>query len=331
MWIIIASHLTGLPISPDWRSHLTGLPASYFVCCSAHGPRRRRSRASRSSPAPTDRHTDWVLDFGDGLCVQRGQMIYKSDEKMPLIPELQGDAAGTKLSNYIKGLQPEGRAGSGEPGPQSHPERGRASFAWQGCLVAVSPNGSSVLVTRLLSTRPPENRDCRLAASPAWIRRKVWMRWSEVFTRFVSVRSVLLHTVTRTDHSPQWSVRRFAVRAGPRPNTAPPQSILVDRFNPFPALVLFKSTRICSSSVLTLCGFLVAPIAPQLGYGPVIGSHTSILSRLDVRPARRRLERDPSGTVGDVPSPYGEVGARGRQRVEPASPRVLGGWYGSGY
>ena len=73
------------------------------------------------------------------------------------------------------------------------------------------------------------------------------------------------------------------------------------------------------------------PAAPQLGYGPIQGSHSSSLSRIDVRPAHRRLEWAPSGTVGDVPSPYGEVGARGRQRVEPASPRVPSGWYGSGY
>ena len=73
------------------------------------------------------------------------------------------------------------------------------------------------------------------------------------------------------------------------------------------------------------------PAALQLGYGPVKGSHTSSLSRLDVRPAHRRLEWAPSGTVGDVPSPYGEVRARGRQSVEPASLRVLCVWYGSGY
>ena len=45
------------------------------------------------------------------------------------------------------------------------------------------------------------------------------------------------------------------------------------------------------------------PAAPQLGYGPVRGSHTSSLSRLDVLPAHRGLEWAPPGTVGDVPSP----------------------------
>ena len=91
-------------------------------------------------------------------------------------------------------------------------------------------------------------------------------------------------------------------------------------------LPIFKPYRICGDP-------LMPPMRPtdrprgttELGYGPVLGSQTSNLSRLDVRPAHRRLEWAPSGTVGDVPSPYGEVGARGRQRVEPASPRVLGG------
>ena len=67
------------------------------------------------------------------------------------------------------------------------------------------------------------------------------------------------------------------------------------------------------------------PAAPQLGYGPVQGSHTSSLSRLDVSPAHHGLEWAPPGTVGDVPSPYGEVGARGDADANASNASVATG------
>ena len=62
--------------------------------------------------AGPDRHSDWVLLFGDHLVWDHGQTRYSTTEKNPLLPDLDGPSSGTKLSNYIKGLQPAGRPGS---------------------------------------------------------------------------------------------------------------------------------------------------------------------------------------------------------------------------
>ena len=62
--------------------------------------------------AGSNRHTCWMVDYGDELVLQRGMQEYRSDEKMLLIPELKGDNVGTKIGNYIKGLQPSGRKGA---------------------------------------------------------------------------------------------------------------------------------------------------------------------------------------------------------------------------
>ena len=58
------------------------------------------------------RHTDLLLDFGDHLILEHGKTVYSSDEKIWLLAELSGDNAGTKLANFIKGMQPAGRTGS---------------------------------------------------------------------------------------------------------------------------------------------------------------------------------------------------------------------------
>jgi hypothetical protein len=52
--------------------------------------------------AGSNRHTCWMVDYGDELVLQRGMQEYRSDEKMLLIPELKGDNVGTKIGNYIK-------------------------------------------------------------------------------------------------------------------------------------------------------------------------------------------------------------------------------------
>eukprot|EP00966_Prymnesium_polylepis_P325490 7381470-Prymnesium_polylepis.1 len=62
--------------------------------------------------AGVDRHSDWLLDFADNLAFDHGRTVYNPEEKTFLLPELTGPNAGTKLSNYIKGLQPAGRPGS---------------------------------------------------------------------------------------------------------------------------------------------------------------------------------------------------------------------------
>lgn len=59
------------------------------------------------------RHADWLLDFGDHLVLQRGSLIYDSEAKTWLLGSLQGaGCASTKLSGYIKGMQPMGRPGA---------------------------------------------------------------------------------------------------------------------------------------------------------------------------------------------------------------------------
>ena len=65
--------------------------------------------------AAPDRHSDWMLSYGDHLVFDHGQTRYSDGEqgKNWLLPELGGTSgAGTKLSSYIKGLQPEGRPGA---------------------------------------------------------------------------------------------------------------------------------------------------------------------------------------------------------------------------
>ena len=60
--------------------------------------------------AGVNRHADWMLDLGDYLCFlsresdQHKNLVYPSDETAWLVPELQGDHSGTKISNYLKGI-----------------------------------------------------------------------------------------------------------------------------------------------------------------------------------------------------------------------------------
>jgi hypothetical protein len=62
--------------------------------------------------AGVDRHSDWLIDLGDHLILDYGGTVYQPGQKAALLPDLDGTGAGTKLSNYIKGVQPDGRPGS---------------------------------------------------------------------------------------------------------------------------------------------------------------------------------------------------------------------------
>ena len=58
--------------------------------------------------AGNDRHADWVLDFGDYLCFDRGFTHFNADQKTWLLPNLlntNGSAAdaATKITSSIKG------------------------------------------------------------------------------------------------------------------------------------------------------------------------------------------------------------------------------------
>ena len=66
--------------------------------------------------AGLDRHSDWLIDFGDNLVLTRGSILWKDPQdeskKCWLLPDMAGANASTKLSGYIKALQPAGRSGS---------------------------------------------------------------------------------------------------------------------------------------------------------------------------------------------------------------------------
>ena len=63
--------------------------------------------------AAPNRHASWLLDFGDCLTFDHGMASYTEGEQFWLLPDLGGAAnAGTKLSNYVKALQPAGRLGA---------------------------------------------------------------------------------------------------------------------------------------------------------------------------------------------------------------------------
>ena len=63
--------------------------------------------------AGNHRHSDWLLDFADHLVLLRGSLVWDSEEKTWLLPSLQGSGtASTKLSGYLKGMQPAGRSGA---------------------------------------------------------------------------------------------------------------------------------------------------------------------------------------------------------------------------
>ena len=62
-----------------------------------------------------DRHSDWIIDYADNLCLDRGLTHYDPEQKTWLLPELGGSeatGAATRLSNYVRGLQPAGRPGA---------------------------------------------------------------------------------------------------------------------------------------------------------------------------------------------------------------------------
>ena len=73
--------------------------------------------------AGIDRHSDWLIDFGDVLTLRRGSMVWREAEeggkKMFLLPDLIAEkdgkqtfaGASTKIGNYLKAMQPKDRGG----------------------------------------------------------------------------------------------------------------------------------------------------------------------------------------------------------------------------
>jgi hypothetical protein len=67
-------------------------------------------------PAGASRHADWILAFGDYLVfesrtVERGSLIFSKEDPAWLIVSLQGGNPGSKLSDYIKDMQPVTKGG----------------------------------------------------------------------------------------------------------------------------------------------------------------------------------------------------------------------------
>lgn len=72
-------------------------------------------------PAGEDRHSDWCLDYGDMLCLERGSTVWTSEKKVFMLPDLVVEkadgsqsiaGASTKIGGYIKDLQPRERGGA---------------------------------------------------------------------------------------------------------------------------------------------------------------------------------------------------------------------------
>ena len=64
-------------------------------------------------PAGISRHADWLIDLADHLVHNKGATLYSTGQKCWVFPDLQpANGASTKVSNYIKAMQPKGRAGA---------------------------------------------------------------------------------------------------------------------------------------------------------------------------------------------------------------------------
>ena len=93
-----------------------------FECAVIESPQSKPSKLKFVTfPAGVCRHSDFLLDFGDNLVfqareMQHANMVYAADETAWLLPSLQGGNPGTKLADYIKGLQPVEKGGLGRYG-----------------------------------------------------------------------------------------------------------------------------------------------------------------------------------------------------------------------
>ena len=86
---------------------------AHFDCPVGDSPQPKVSKMKKIPfIAGSDRHSDWALDVGDDLCLQRGSMTWRSQQITPLLPDLTSDGSGTKIGDYLKGLQPTGCQGS---------------------------------------------------------------------------------------------------------------------------------------------------------------------------------------------------------------------------
>ena len=142
-----AWYAAGRASEPGFLS-LRGMRWNMLHCCAVIESFQSKPNKLKFVPfiAGPDRHSDWVLLFGDHLVWDRGMTRYSEDEGQNwLLPDLGGTSgAGTKLSNYIKALQPEGR-----PGAQATYFRGKgggvASLPPQPTAAGIRPGAADTL------------------------------------------------------------------------------------------------------------------------------------------------------------------------------------------
>ena len=89
-----------------------------------------QSKASKLKRIPlvagANRHMDALLHLGDHWVLQRGSVMYDTEQKCFFFEELGATGGSSKITDWIKGLQPEGRPGSVAkyafpPSPPKHP------------------------------------------------------------------------------------------------------------------------------------------------------------------------------------------------------------------
>ena len=84
----------------------------FFGCPFTEVPQSKSSKLKYALfIAGNDRHSDWFIDYGDYLILDRGRTVYSNDEPNFLIPELAGKDSGTKITQALKGIQPPGFKG----------------------------------------------------------------------------------------------------------------------------------------------------------------------------------------------------------------------------
>ena len=64
--------------------------------------------------AGVNRHADLLLDLGDHLVHDRGSTHFSTDEKCFILPSVGPTGGSSKISSWIKALQPKGRTGAAD-------------------------------------------------------------------------------------------------------------------------------------------------------------------------------------------------------------------------
>ena len=93
---------------------LDGLQYDTFFKCAFAECQQSKSAKLKFIPfiAGCTRHSDWLIDWADALIMDRGRTVYSLGEPAWLAPAVQGATSGSKITGFVKGLQPTGRQGA---------------------------------------------------------------------------------------------------------------------------------------------------------------------------------------------------------------------------